>query len=496
MSTLEPTQHRFVPDFLNLWIPPQCTFTIEEDFPKSTSIVGLVDRHYDNLELPDTRLIRLDSLIEKSKGNDATPQLRDWGTLFAYNVLEGFGPSSASELHGAAFDGLRQLATSWGTYLAGDLKTLFRWYEFFEAVGEPSVDIAILLIQQILPKELGEAIRESVTPEYVRAGETVAYQMAVFNNNCTRMQQSLDIIQASDAELQREINHLFSGHSSEQVGRQCQRTMTDVISSAKTLFSSEEFKEQFVKIWPIVWQRLSWYMGYRLRLNLQSNPERTRRLLEGLDTHREVTAVMEQFRCEHGWGGDRDNAVRLAWQAVAPKSAPAQIEGITRDEDEERLIGIAQGLQDYVGNHRAMDTLTEGYSGRLRAYLGTAGNNEQKDANRKRQSKRAKVLTDAIHPEGLRPSGAEMDNQQHQEEILSRLDEKYHPQGDPVLESLVSKEKFEEWITSLTDRERRAVELTDRFENQQRVAEAMEIGQQRVSQLLTQALRKWSKIDT
>ncbi|GAI21673.1 unnamed protein product, partial [marine sediment metagenome] len=170
------------------------------------------------------------------------------------------------------------------------------------------------------PKELGEAIRESITPAYLRAGETVAYELALFDNKQARMRESLSILEASDAELERVIANIFRGYSTTEVGRRMQRMVVRVVSQLTEIFSSTEFKEKFNEVLPtavlIACKNISWYIGRRLSRNLEYDPRRTIRLLDAIGRRKEVTAAMEQYRYRYNWQGNRDKAIRLSWQAV------------------------------------------------------------------------------------------------------------------------------------------------------------------------------------
>ena len=334
-SAFERAKYNLVQDFIDLYLPPRYIFSVDKNYPKTASMEALIEGRFNSLEVPETKLLRLQELSEESSWKEFPFRVADWATLFAYNILEGFGNRSASKLGGDAFEGLRQLATAWGLRLAHELDRLFHRYEFFTTVGDFIADVFLTICCQIPARGLGEVIRESTTPAYLRAGETVAYELALFDNNQTRIEKSLAILYASDAELEREIANIFSGYSTEQLGREMQRIMAEAMSELRELFSSKEFKEQFINVWPIVWQRLSWYLGYRLRLNLECDPQRINKLLEAINHHKEIAAVFEQYRYGYGWGGDSTNAIRLGWQAVGPKyfHLPRKVEDIKEDED-------------------------------------------------------------------------------------------------------------------------------------------------------------------
>ncbi|MBA7628208.1 hypothetical protein ES703_35684 [subsurface metagenome] len=68
---------------------------------------------------------------------------------------------------------------------------------------------------------------------------------------------------------------------------------------------------------------------------------------------------MEQYRYGYDWQGDRTKAIRLSWQAVAPKYFyfSSREEDIHEDEWQEKFIGVAQGLEDYTDKNPAIDAL-------------------------------------------------------------------------------------------------------------------------------------------
>jgi len=312
-SAWQQIQYNLVEDFLDLFLPPVYPFRVETNYPKTASMGALIEDRFDSLELPEQKLFRLGELLEESSLEDFPRKGTDLFTLYAYNVLEGFGHEPASNLQVSAFEGLNQLATTWGLYLAREVERLFCKWRLFAAFTDFTLDLFSIFCQ-IPPKELGETIRGSVTPAYLRAGETIAYELALFHNDQTRMRESLGILLASDAELERQITNLFSGYSTTQVGRQWQRMLIAVISQLRELFSSSKVKSEFDKKLPtavlIACKDLSWYIGRRLSRNLQYDPQRTKRLLEAVGHHKEIPAVMEQYRYGYGWGGDRTKAIR------------------------------------------------------------------------------------------------------------------------------------------------------------------------------------------
>lgn len=500
-SAWQQTQYNLVEEFLDLFLPPAYPFSVETNYPKTASMEALINDRFNTLDLPETKLLRLGKLMEESCPEDFPRKEADLITLYAYNVLEGFGHGLASNLQGAAFEGLKQLATTWGAYLAREVERLFREWQLFTAFTDFTFDLFIGIFCQIPAKELGDAIRESITPAYLRAGETVVYELTLFDNNQARMKESLSILLASDAELEREIANMFRGYSTEQLGRRMQRGVVEAVSQLSEVFSSNEFKAKFNDVLPTavltVCRNMSRYIGYRLNQNLQYDPQRTNRLLEAISHHKEISAAMEQYHYRYSWGGDRTKAIRLSWQAVAPKyfHFSRREEDIKEDEWQEKFIGVAQGLEDYTDKNQAIDALTDGFLGKLGAYLAKAGENQETDYLRKQRTEGNIALTDALHSADLRYPDREVDEELSDEEILSRAKEKYCPSGDPVAEALERKETLRKWWRELTEKERTATELMTSFDNQQKVAEVMGISQQRVSELLLQALEKLQKIN-
>lgn len=324
------------------------------------------------------------------------------------------------------------------------------------------------------------------------------YELALFHNDQARMKESLSILLASDAELEREIANIFRGYSTTQLGMQMQRMVVRAVSQLTVVFSSTEFKEKFNEVLPtavlIASKNVSWHIGYCFGRNLQYDPQRSNRLLKAVNHRKEIAAVFEQYRYGYSWGGDRTKAICLGCQAVAPKyfHLGGRIEDVKRDEEQEKLIGVAQGLEDYTDKNRAMDALTDGFLGKLGAYLERAAENQEIDYIRKQTTDGNRALTEAKHTGDLRSIDEEED-ELSDDEILSREKEEYHPSRDPVAEALGRKETLREWWRELTEKERTATTLMASFDNQQKVAEVLSISQPAVSQLLSEARRKYKK---
>ena len=158
------------------------------------------------------------------------------------------------------------------------------------------------------------------------------------------------------------------------------------------------------------------------------------------------------------------------------------------------MIGIAQGLKNYTDKNRAIEALSDGFLGRLGAYLVKAAKNQETDYLRKQMSDGNRALTEAKHAADFRHPDSEEDEELSDEEVLSRAKEKYCPSGDPVAEALERQGTLKEWWKELTEKERAAVTLMESFENQQKVADAMSISQPAVSQLLNTAWGKYKKV--
>ncbi len=494
-STWEQAQYNLVHEFIDLFLLPRQAFAVDKDYPGMAGMDGLIKGRFNSLDLPVTKLVHVEQLLEESTWEAFPSRISDWATLYGYDVLQGFGRGLASNLQGAAFEGLKQLAGTWGLYLAHELERVFHRYEAFRTFGDFFGDVASLLLQ-IPDKELGGAFRESITPAWLRAHETVAYEFALLNNNETRMRESLEILLASDADLERGIAYIFSGCSSRQLGRQSKRIMVEAISQLREVFSSNGFREQFLNVGTSAGRWVSWYAGRRLYLNLQHDPQSAVRLLQAVNFHKEIAAVFEQYRYRYGWQGDRNEAVRLAWQAVGPKyfGLPRNVEAIKLDDGQEKLIGTAQGLEGYTGKNRAIHALTDAFLDKLGAYLMTAAKNQETDYMRKQTTDGMRALTDAKHTADLRHPDSEEDEDLSDDEILSREKEKYRASGDPIVEELEFKETVEEWYNSLTESERTVTNLKSAGHTEAEIAKMMGISQQRVSQLLQQCLRKYQKL--
>jgi RNA polymerase sigma factor (sigma-70 family) len=276
------------------------------------------------------------------------------------------------------------------------------------------------------------------------------------------------------------------------MGRELQQKVAEAASLFKDIFGNEQLAQELETMLPAAFRAISWLIGYRLKQNLEYNPERVKVLLKALNSHNEIAAIMEQYRYKYAWQGDRDKATTLAWQTVAPRyfHLSAKIENIKEDEDQERLIGTGQGLEKYTAKNPAIVGLKDGLRGRLGAYLKKAAEHERIDYIRKQNSDGNRIQTEGEHISDLRHPDNEKDEELSDETILSREEEKHLSSKDSVLEELVSKEAYHEWYGSLTEQERAVVNLRMENQTQQEIAKSMGISQQRVSQLLRGARAK------
>ncbi len=335
-SVWERTQYGLVDDFLDLFLPPVYEFAVEADYPRSPATGQMVEKLGASVEFPEAKLLRLEQYWDEPSVEMFERRLSDWPVVLAFDLLEGFGHGAAANLGSAEFDGLKQLANVWGLHLACEFQRIFHRVELFRGGLDLAADL-ILVIRQVPARDLGEMIRGAATPAYVRAGQIAAYQYALFNGDQAGMLESQGIIQASDAEIQREIDWLFKGYSSAVIGRYIQRLTIGVVSALKEVLTSDWFKQHYLDMWPIATRQMAWAVGYRLHQNLEHDPARVARLLEAIGRFGEIAAAMEQYRYNYGWQGDRDRATRIVWQAVAPSflhvSRRAQSSQLTKRQE-------------------------------------------------------------------------------------------------------------------------------------------------------------------
>jgi RNA polymerase sigma factor (sigma-70 family) len=499
-SNWEQTQYNLVQDFLDLLLPPKYDFVVENDYPKSVAMKALTQSHINDIKLPQSKLLQFETLLEESNLENFPSKEADWAIIFAFEILRGVGTPLGSDIDKNTLDGLKLLANEWGSYLARELTRFFKEWQLFTVFSDGIFDLLAASFCQLPAKQLGEAIRESITPAYLRSQEVVSYEFAVFYDQRARMKESRNILLASDIELEREINDMFRHYSTKQIGTQVQKMVAEVTAQLKEGFSSSKFKAKFGEILPgavlILSRNLSWFIGYRLRQNLHNDPQITRGLLEAISRHGEICAAMEQYRCRNDWDGDRNIAIELAWQAMAPKyfSMSSKMKAIIKDGDQEKLIGVSQGLENYTGKNRAIDALTDGFLGKLGAYLKKAAQNQETDYHRKQKTDGNRVLTKAAHAEDLRHPDNQKDGKLSDDEIFSREKEKRYFSHNSLAEETESKETIKEWWASLTEKEKTAIDLKSVGLTETEIADKMGICHQRVSQLLSHSMRKYRKI--
>lgn len=481
-------------DFFDLFLSPAKPFPDDVSYPETPGMEALINDRFDSLYLPDKRLVNLGELIEENLTEQDERRLADWAALFEWEVLNGFGDEAALSLDGISFEGLRNLAVTWGSYLTQTMNRMLRMWEIYEVVG----DTIARMFRQLPARELGEAMRESFTPGYLRAHASVKYATALFSQDQRALREAEEVLQASDADLSSAIAIAMSGMSSLDLGSHLKRVMMDLATLWGEIFSSQDFKERFPNTLSFAFQGLAWYMGYCFRQRLQNNPRRAKRILESIKSHKEVHAAVEEYKWLHSWGGDRNKAVDLGWQSVAPKffGLSGRIENIKEDEDQEKLIGVANALEGYCRDNPAIVGVMDGVSAGVGAYLAKGGKNQETSWYRKQRTEGNKTLTEAEHPQtkdvvGKTRSAAEEEVEElSDDEILSRLKERHDPSGDPVLREMEAKESSIGWHGSLTEREKTAANLKLYGYSEEEIAREMGISQQRVSQLVRRASEK------
>ena len=490
LSAWQQAQNDLMEDFLNLWLPPTKPFAIDPNYPNSPSMEALFKEHGGSLHIPQKILILVDNVVNNYPIKQDFEGVADWATLYEVDLLQGFGHDLPCEIKGSTFEGLKQLATTWGLYLDSRMKnSIFRW-EVISTLGVRFVDMLDNLVRQIPSKELGDAVRGSITPAYIRAGATVRYSVALLEGNQCELKKTLGIMRASDANLNEEIKYLLRRHSAQETGRELQQKVAKMASFMKDVSSNDRFAKEFKVALHTVSRLISWFVGQRLRQNMEYNRQNVKALLEAINSHKEIEAAVEQYHYKYAWHGDRNKAADVAWQVIAPKyfHVSPKIENIHEDENQERLIGMQQGLEQYVDRNPAIRALKDGLRGRLGSYLKRAAENERIDYIRKQVTDGNRIQTKGKHISDLRYADNEED------EILSRQKEKLHPSKDMLVEELESKEMVSGWRNLLTEREEKATQLKLDGYREVEIAKMMGISQQRVSQLLRSASAKYLKI--
>ena len=259
----EQAQYNLAQEFFDLLLPPKYEFVVEKDYPQSVAMKALTKSHISDIELPQRKLIQFGTLLEESNLEDFPSKEADWAAIFTFEILGGVGTQLTLDMDNNNLDGLRRLANTWGSYLARELTRFFKEWQLFTVFSDVIFDLLAASFCQIPVKQLGEAIRESITPAYLRSREVVSYEFAVFYGHRARMEESRKILLASDIELEREINDMFRHYSVKQIGTQIQRMFTEVAVATQRRFfqqrvqgkvwgntsrSSANFKQRYVLV--------------------------------------------------------------------------------------------------------------------------------------------------------------------------------------------------------------------------------------------------------
>jgi len=461
------------------------------DYPCSPAAAALIEERYSSLQWPDS-LVQLDQMLAQDWTGDIGARLGDWAAIYQYQILTSMGPGVLS-LEGASLQLLKDLARSQGAYLAGVLGRVLRCWELYQVFGD-----LMLMLRQIPTPLLGEVVRESLTPAYLKAKARVLYGEALMTGDRQGARQAQEILDASEADLQREINRSLEGLSSQELGLHLQRSAMEVAQIFGEIFGSRQWQEQMSQHLPLIFQTMAGYLGYSFASYMASHPEEVAGVLGALKKRGEVEAAVEQYRWLYGWGGDRSAAVKKAWSAVAPKHfrLSSRIEDIQQDEDQQKLIGMASGLADYCLNQPAVTALLDGVSGRLKSYLATAALNEERDRQRHLRTKGNRAITEARHAADFcsEDDGTGGEKALLDDEILSRLKEIFQPQRDSLAEEVEANETLDTWWQSLSEQQRDMVKLADNGYSQEEIAQKMGLSQQRVSQVLVEAEEKFKKL--
>jgi len=461
-----------------------------QGYPVTPSVEALVEDRFSSLDLPSKSLVRMEQLSEEEWAQDGRRKVADWATMFQYEILKGIGDDLATNLGGVCFERLKELTRVWGSHLAGLLGRVLKRLELVEAIA----DVWDAIGRQLPAEVLGEVFKESFTPQYLKAQASVQYALALFAQDSRKIQEAEQVLQASEHELKCEIDSEISRTSTKDLGKYVRQLMLEIASLFRELSAVLQREERWAKYLPRVFQTIAWYIGYKFHCYAVSHPQRVREVLEAVEARSEIEAFTQQYKFLYGWAEDGNNAIRLAWQAVARKYflLDGRANSIHRDEDQEKLVGVASGLKTYCDKNWAMVALLDGVSGGLGAYLAKAAKNRETDYVRRLVNEGNKVLTEAKHVADYRTK--EEDPERSDEEILSELSEKLHPSSDPTADQVETKETFVAWLRSLTEEELTVVNLRSIGKSEEEIAEEMGISQPRVSQLLGQSWRKYQKI--
>jgi len=122
-------------DFLDVFLTPLQPFPDNISYPSTPSVATLVRDQFNSLELPERRLVRLEQVIGDDWSEQDERKLADLIAIFECEILSGFG-YGVSILEGTSFQGLRRLASSWGSYLTQVLGRVATKWEFSELFGD------------------------------------------------------------------------------------------------------------------------------------------------------------------------------------------------------------------------------------------------------------------------------------------------------------------------------------------------------------------------
>lgn len=488
----------FAAEFLDLFARPVSAFTEDVSYPKTQVMDDLFTERVGCIEVPEHGILRLEELASANSVGSWERDLADWTAIYEWRILEGFGDFTANGLRGDALEGLRSLAKTWAGYFVQVTRRLLGIWEAFSLTG----DLTIELFNGIPPSQLGDALRGSLTPAYLRAHARVIYLDALLIQDHGMLREAECLIQSSDGDLYCEINKAFWGMSSAELGNLLKSLTAESFSFCREFFSNSDFEAAYVGALASGLQRPAWYLGYCFRQRLEMNPAGAQRLLKAIGARCEVDAAIQEYLWQHGWDGDRNAAVTLAWKSVAPKyfstSGVIPVAGDDRskawdDPEQERLIGVASGLETYCRTTPAINALVGGASGALGAYLAKAGKNKEASHYRSQLTIGNAALTEAVPAADFDDTRGREAFDLSDDDLLSSRLEPSALQANPVAEEFEAKEKAKAWRDSLTPRELMACRLKSADFSEKEIAGQMGIGQQRVSQLLIQARRKWDK---
>lgn len=372
-NSLESFQYSIADDLLDLLTPLD-----KSDYPSSTAMKALVD--YYNPSFPDSNPLGSKEFWDKHQMPKEN-LIADWATLCSYEVLKGFGHDSASQLQGSDLEALKQLASTFGIYLARELeRTILRW-EFFTTVFDFLCDAWVTLFRQFPDKALGEAIQGSLTPAYIRAHMLAQYTTALFLGDRHLLSEAQEVLEASDSEIEKGIREVWGTYSKEEIGRGLKAKTVEIATLFRNLFASDEIREMFHSVSPEGIKFIAWYLGYTLRVNMRSKRQTVTRLLRAMSLHHlEIEACIQEYGYYYSWGGDENEAVKHACQAVAPRyfSLHCKAENL-RERDQEKFVGIWKAVKSYPSKKPLRVALDDAVSGRFTSYLVKSAKNQEID---------------------------------------------------------------------------------------------------------------------